>query len=83
MNGFSQGLIGQHALRLDAGANGVRDKGFNACRCPGIAPYKIAALGAQFVLGERQCCDCAWIADLPRQCATAATDTVIERGAAK
>jgi hypothetical protein len=42
---FAQGLIGQHALRLDAGADGVRDKGLDACRCPGIAAYQIAALG--------------------------------------
>ena len=67
----------------DAGADGVRDKGFDGAAAQAFAAYQIAALGAirsDVNASAATALDCR---TLPRQRATAATDTVVERGAAE
>lgn len=54
VDGLAHGRISHHALRLDAGADGVGHEGLDARGRPGVAPGEIAALGAQFVLRESQ-----------------------------
>ena len=46
VDGFAGGLVLHHALRLDAGADGVRNKGFDASSSPGVTPHQVTALGA-------------------------------------
>ena len=48
--GFERIVTGQ-TLRLDARADRIGHKGFDARLRPGVAPHQIAAFGAQFGIG--------------------------------
>lgn len=54
---LAQNDVGDHRLRLDAGADGVGDEGIQHRRGPGIAAHEVATLRAQLGLGCQECSD--------------------------
>jgi hypothetical protein len=76
---LAQNDVGDHRLRLDAGADGVGDEGIQRRRGPGIAAHQIATLGAQLGLGCEQCSDRAGIAGHPGERAPPAAGAVVDR----